>query len=509
VSGFEDSPFEPEPGDDDIVPTRSRPVRAPRRPTPGPVRRRWAALITVVGIIVVVGVVSAVASTPSAPPAPGTADGVRIAPVGAFSSSAFCVAGVGTAATSTIYLTNSSSRAVTGTMTSTSVSTSGAPSVRTPIMVPARYTAAVDPATGLPAGSTASSFVFAGGGMVASQVVSGPSGWSTAPCASEVSPMWAFAGGSTSPGNTLLLDLFNPAASEAVVNISFLTGSGTVVPQPYQGLSIAPGQLVEENVGDYVQNAADIATLVTAESGAPVATELQQWSSASAVGLSLRLGAPSLSSTWRFAQSTAVTGTSGSTVSFHLANPSRVPVTATLEVGLSSGTVLPHKVVIAPQSIVAVTSGTTGLPQGAPFALTVTSTAPIVAGRSVLAASGATPPTWGSSSGTVTLANRWLVPAPGIPSVPGTSGASIDSVAVANPGPSVARVEITISGAHHPFAVFDVEPGRMTMLSDSRITGLPTLLVTSTQPVDVEEDSAPTGAPGVVSSTGFPFTGQT
>jgi hypothetical protein len=47
------------------------------------------------------------------------------------------------------------------------------------------------------------------------------------------------------------------------------------------------------------------------------------------------------------------------------------------------------------------------------------------------------------------------------------------------------------------------------MLSDSRITGLPTLLVTSTQPVDVEEDSAPTGAPGVVSSTGFPFTGQT
>jgi hypothetical protein len=507
VSGFEDSPFEPEPGDDDL-PIRSRPVRAPRRPAPSPVRRRWAALITVLGIVVVVGVVSAAASTPSAPAAPGTADGVRIAPVGAFSSSAFCVGGVGTAADATIYLTNSSPRPVTGTVTSTGVSTGGTPSVRRPVSVPARETVGVDPATGLPAGSTASSFVFAGGGVVASQVVSGPNGWSTAPCASEVSPMWAFAGGSTVPGDTLTLDLFNPAAAEAVVNISFLTESGTVVPQPYQGLSIAPGQLVEENVGDYVQNAADIATLVTAESGAPVATELQQWSSASAIGLSLRLGAPSLSSTWRFAQSTAVTGTGGSTVSFHLANPSQAPVTATLEVGLSSGTVLPHKVEIAPQSIVAVTSGTTGLPQGVPFALTVTSTAPIVAGRSVQAASGATLPTWGSSSGTVTLANRWLVPAPGFPALPGTSGASIESVAVANPGPSVARVELTSSGADHPFAVFDVDPGRMTMLGDTRITGLFTLLVTSTQPVNVEEDSAPTGAPGVVSSTGFPFTGQ-
>ena len=40
------------------------------------------------------------------------------------------------------------------------------------------------------------------------------------------------------------------------------------------------------------------------------------------------------------------------------------------------------------------------------------------------------------------------------------------------------------------------------------ITGLSTLVVTSTQPVNVEEDSSPTGAPGVVSSTGFPFTGQ-
>ena len=34
----------------------------------------------------------------------------------------------------------------------------------------------------------------------------------------------------------------------------FLTPSGRVAPQAYQGLSIPPGGLVEENVGDFVQN---------------------------------------------------------------------------------------------------------------------------------------------------------------------------------------------------------------------------------------------------------------
>jgi hypothetical protein len=33
------------------------------------------------------------------------------------------------------------------------------------------------------------------------------------------------------------------------------------------------------------------------------------------------------------------------------------------------------------------------------------------------------------------------------------------------------------------------------------------LTVSSSQPVNVEEDSGPTGATGVVSSTGFPFVG--
>ena len=88
-------------------------------------------------------------------------------------------------------------------MTAVSPATGGAPAtVRRPVDVPPLSSVAVNPATGLPAGSTATSFTFAGGGVVASELVSGPGGWSTAPCASELSAQWAFAGGSTTPATS-------------------------------------------------------------------------------------------------------------------------------------------------------------------------------------------------------------------------------------------------------------------------------------------------------------------
>ena len=286
--------------------------------------------------------------------------------------------------------------------------------------VPALGTVAIDPDTGLPAGSAAASFVFSGGGVVASQAVTGPNGWSTAPCASRISSQWAFAGGATTSGNLLTLSLFNPTATEAVVNVSFLTDKGFEAPQPYQGLVVPPGQVVEENVGDYVQDAAAIATMVEAQAGGLVSSEFQQWSAGATGGVSLRLGSPARSTTWQLAQTTALPQ---STVDLYLANPGQAAATATITLDLSSGSVVPDRVVVPPASIVAfAASGTPGLPQQTPYALTITSTAPVVVGRSVQAPPGSTPPVWGSSSATTTVATRWLVPAPGIRSAPGRPG---------------------------------------------------------------------------------------
>jgi hypothetical protein len=351
----------------------------------------------------------------------------------------------------------------------------------------------------------ASSFVFAGGGVVADQIVSGRAGWSMAPCATRTSSYWAFAGGSTESGNSLALALFNPAAPDAVVNVSFVTASGLVTPQAYQGLIVPTGQLVVENVGSYVQKVVDIGTVVTAQSGSLVSSEFQQSPQGSG-GLALRLGAPSLSSVWRFAQTTVRPGTQ---VEFHLANPGTATVTATLSLGLSEGTVVPRRITIPPLSIVSyAASGAGGLPQQTAFSVTINASAPIVTGRTVAAGNGSPTPGWGSASGTVTVSTRWLVPGPGVPGAPGTQGASTSTLAVANPGPSTARVTVSSVDAVRPATTFTIPPGGVVVLGPKRVGGLLLLSVVSSQPVNVEEDADPAGAPGVVSSTGFPFVGS-
>jgi hypothetical protein len=217
------------------------------------------------------------------------------------------------------------------------------------------------------------------------------------------------------------------------------------------------------------------------------------------------LGSPALSTVWRFAQTSSG---AGANVVFELANPGSVEASATVTFDLSSGTVMPRTVSVPPASVVSFSaSGTPGLPQQAPYSVIVTSSAPIVVGRTVLAAAGSSAPVWGSSSGTVSLAGQWVVPGPGTTPAPGTTGASIRTLAVANPGRTVARVVVVSLGGSHTVARFVVPPRGLTVLGPKLVGGLTTYRIVSSEPVNVEEDSLPSGAPGVVSSTGFSLAG--
>jgi hypothetical protein len=470
-------------------------------------RRWWGALAGIAAAVAVVAVIDAALPVSSAPAPTAPSDGVTVSPAGSYSSSAFCAGGTGAAAATTVYLTNTTPKPVTGQLTAVGTAGGGGavPTARRAVSVPAYGRAALNPADGLPSGSNASTFTFAGGGVAASQVVSGPGGWSTAPCASQTSSEWVFAGGSTAGGNLLTLSLFNPSAAESVVNVSFLTDSGVIVPQAYQGLTVPPGQLVTENVGDYVQGANTIATLVTAQAGTLVSTEFQQWAPGGTGGLSLRLGSPAPATVWRFAQTTTIPG---ATVDFTLANPGSAAVSATIAFSLQAGSVVPQQVAVAARSVAVVTaSAIPGLPHQVPYGVTVTAGQPIAVGRSVLAPSGSSPPVWGSSPGAVTATGRWVVPAPGLPGAPGTAGASVRSLAVANPGPAPVSVGITRLGEARPLARFTVLPGGLTVLGGNLVGGLATYLVSSSGPVVVEEDSAPAGSPGVVSGSGVPLPG--
>ncbi len=479
--------------------------RLNRRAAQRPVSGRGRALVAVVVVVAVMGAVAAVFAPNGAAPAAGSFDAIAVPPAGSYSSSAFCASGTGTAAAVTIFLTNSSDSTVNGTMTTVGVSSAGdaVATSRRSVSVPGRGSAAVDPSQGLPAGSTASTFVFAGGGVVATQVVAGPTGWSTAPCATQTSSEWSFAGGSTTSGQSVQLTLFNPTSTGAVVNVSFVTDHGRVTPQSYQGLVVPAGRQVVESIGDFVQNDSSIATLVTAQAGMVVSDEFQQWSSGASTGLSLQLGAPALSRVWRFAQTTDSTG---STVSFTLANPTTAEVTASIAFGLSSGSVVPRHVPIPPLATVAFTASTAaGLPKQVPFSVVVTAPVPIVVGRSVLAPAAAPAPVWGASAATVTAADHWLVPGPGVPGAPGIAGATVDSLAVANPGRTATRVSVSTLDGSRPQRDFTVGPDSVAVLGPTQLKGLAAVEVRASSPVNVEEDSGPSGAPGVVSSSGFPL----
>ena len=302
------------------------------------------------------------------------------------------------------------------------------------VIVPALGSAAVDPSTGLATGQQ----------RLARSPLPVEAWWPTRWCPdpwagarrrarARTATQWAFAGGSTTAGNSLTLALFNPAAPASVVNISFLTKTGLVTPQAYQGLVIPPGRLVVENIGAYVQRASGHRHLRHRPGRGPGELRVPADLAGRGGGMSLRLGSPGLSTVWRFAQTTAELGCGGGLPSGQSEHPARCR--ATIAPGLSSGTVIPRRVSVPPLSIVDFSaSGTAGLPHQTPYSLTIDSSGPIVVGRSVSAGGRAPPPAWGSSAGTVTVATRWLIPGPGASTRgPGTADVAIKSLAVADP----------------------------------------------------------------------------
>jgi hypothetical protein len=459
-------------------------------------------VLAVVGAVVVgVGVLSAVLGVPAAPaPAPAPSPSA-VAPAAAHTASTYCAAPTGASNGTTDYLTNTTAAGLSVTMTTAEETGPTAPRV---FDVPPRGTVAVNPQQGLPPGSRGTTFAVPGGGVAVSQAIWGSLGWGMSACASSVADHWIFPSGSTAQGNSLDLALYNPTASTAMADISFLTSGGLLTPQPFQGIAVGPGQLVDEALGAYAQNLTEVATVVSVESGALVAEELSQWSSPT--GQSLQLGATRAATVWRFG---ATPATPGGAVTFDVANPSPDPVTVTFTAALPSATVVPRAISVAGSSTATFTpSSTPGWPRQSAYSVTVESDAPVVVGRTVAAPSGAPSPGQGVTLGVAQPAARWLVPGPGIPSAPATTGGSqIRSLSVANP--EAVPVHVVVTSLAHPgtLAALTVAPGQLAPLSGSQLSAAAPLVVSGDSPVVVEEDDAPTGAPGVVAWAGMPFLG--
>lgn len=486
-------------------------------------RLLFLVLAVLAGVLVADRVAPARQQTAAGIPAAATwATMPTVAPPASYSSTWYCVGGTSSAngeANNVFELTNAGASSVRGTM---SLVMPGAAAVVVPLSIPATKEVALSPRLFASGRWDAATFDFDAGGVGVVQTAAGPNGWTAAPCETSVSPNWYFAGGSTAGGSTLALSLYNPTATDAAVDLTFDTPTGPIEPPPpsYQGVVVPAGQVVVENIGDFVQQRDAVATIVQAVFGQVVAAETEAWSASSASaaapagapapaeGLSLIQGAPSPSSRWTFPSAVDSTG---ATVSFHLFNPSASMVQATFAAALASGSAEPISLQVPPRTDdLLVASTLTRIPANVLYSASVTTSGSqgLVVSRTVRAAPGQPSPRWGDELGLAGTATDWLLPAPGTPGAPGIAGAAIADVVLTNPGIGPVRVRVSaLGGAPLPprAAAMTIPAGGLALLTRGQIGSLRALRVSGTGEIVVAEDEIPAGMVGVVGLPGLPI----
>jgi hypothetical protein len=478
--------------------------------------RRWLALVLAAGVLVGVALLARSAvSTPPVGLSPTPA--AIVSPAGAESSAWYCTGqstAAGQLAVGSIDLTNTSSRAVAGSITSW---TDTGATVAAPVSVPGRgQIVAGEPLT---TGTWVSqTVVLSGGGVAVSQLVHGSSGWGAAPCQSTTSQRWYFPSGTTAGSDDLYLALFNPTSTPDVVDLAFVTPSGVLHPISFQGIVLQPQQTQVENVGTYVQNQSAVASTVVTRTGRVVASETQVFSGSSS-GLATLPGSPRVEQQWSIPQSQEVAGGSSSIDVF---NPGSTTEDVTVRTRLASGPLPPFQERVLPDSTwTLTTSAQTRIPKaGADGAgdytalIDATGGAGVVVGRSVSAPSGAPAPQTGLSNAVGALSaespsGQWVVPSPGSASSPAVAGAAPGEVALSNPGGHTQTyvVSVMTRQGFHTLTRGRLPPSTFISLSGAPLTaaGLSPLVVSASGPVAISENVGPTGAYGVVSMPGIPL----
>jgi Family of unknown function (DUF5719) len=291
--------------------------------------RRFAALVALAGVLAVLGIVSTSTSTSVPTAIPVSA---ATAQVGTESSVSFCGGlehepGVATSRVAVADLAG-----VARTVEVTTSNERGKVSLRLIALRPGRVLH-LNPSHLLRGAVEAMSIVAEGGGVVATESVSGPGGTAVAPCLTEGGPSWYVTGGSTERDHSLLVSILNPYATSAQVTVSFLTGLGFVEPTAYKGLDLGPHRLDVLDVHDVAPNEAPITTEVDTTSGNVVVFAVNR-SSEGTGSVALLPGAPAPASTTTFP---LVPNRSGASTRLVLANLGATNVNADVRIDWSPG----------------------------------------------------------------------------------------------------------------------------------------------------------------------------
>jgi hypothetical protein len=416
---------------------------------------------------------------------PAAAGASAVAPKDVSSTAWYCASGL----PATLVLSNRSSSGVSGTVTRSSAGATEA------VSVPGGAQVEVPPPR-RSAGAEAATVILNGGGVAVSESVRSSYGWSMTQCASSTSSTWYFPQGSTVAGDTVMLDLYDPSVTQAVVDIDLVTPSGQVDPSDYQGISVPAGGLVTEKLDQHATDDPEVATIVDTASGSVVAEELQLTTSGHAVGIAEQLGVPRPQSLWGFPYCVEPRGGS---LTFNMVNPGSQTSQVVLEATYGQGVAV-HPVTISVQadSTASIVLGhEPGFAASTPYAVLIKSSSGLVVGRSVKKPKKPPLPNAGASLGVPVGTEHWLVPA--VPTPGGALSLSFEDL-----GSRPVRVTITKAlGGSAPVAgvgnVVLVQPGEQIGITESVLGSFKEPFdIDADGPIAVELDASPAASPGVV-----------
>lgn len=475
-------------------------------------RRVRVRVFVVIGALLAAGgVVDRMQARPASPSlaAPLTAAMPTAAPVTSLSSTWFCAGATATpdgvdglVADGRVVIANPGLEELNGTIT---VVPSEGEAATLPLKVGARSVTAVRQREVVTAPYASVLVELDGGGAVVEHEISGPLGFSTAPCASFASERWYLAEGSTAREDSMRLAIYNPFPEDAIVDLAFATDQGRAVPSDFTGLVVRGGGMRVVKVEDHVRRRANVAMTAVARTGRIVVDRIQLRGGA-AKGISLALAAPSAGDRWYFPEGFVADGVSER---YHLYNPSNREALVSLELGLEEGAAEPFDLTVPPRDrLTIVSNDQERIPRNIGHSATVVSLngVPVVAERSVTAVAPATRTGAEDSFGSRRTARRWVL----------ASGAATDTVdevvVLLNPGPEAATVSIAGLAGGQLLAIESLQEvalpaGRRVALrlTDHVKREDLALLVRSTSPIVVERGIYLVGTPGLALSSGIPL----
>jgi hypothetical protein len=189
------------------------------------------------------------------------------------------------------------------------------------------------------------------------------------PCARQPSREWFFGGGTTVRGAEQVLALFNPFATDAIVDVTFLTEAGVQSPEGVQALVVPQRSRVAVLVHDQVRRQEQVATAVRARTGRVVAEQSLAFDGSEGTrGLALLLGTTAPSRAWSLPFGSVVEGrTHTATVANFDERSTEVEVGTLLD---GNDTLTPETVPVPGRSVVTVDVGAL-VPNDTEFAVEV------------------------------------------------------------------------------------------------------------------------------------------